>query len=391
MVGTEDLTVKNEAERVLSELSGGPCDELESGELCIGHELPAHILEFKTAYPFSDWKGLDRAFARSVEKVTRCLSARGLALLGGGVHPFMNPAKESRVWSRGDKDIYHKFHHLFDVSRHGWSNIQSTHLNISFSGDAEFHRLHSAIRLLLPIIPALAAASPVLDGKPGGHQDLRLVHYADNSIKMPELTGKIIPEPATSQGHYRELIYNPIQKAMAPHDPLGIMDPAWLNARGAIARFDRGSIEVRLCDAQENPVCDLAVMSALAAVVRGVEAGSQTDDRDKVSTESLSALLREIIRAGEYALVEDATYLSLLGLDERPRLAGDIWRELLKIYGQYLPQVSSEVSKALAVILDKGTLATRLLASLRRQGLELVWGALVESMTQATPFQGMNS
>ena len=36
-------------------------------------------------------------------------------------------------------------------------------LNLPFSSDEEFGRLHAAIRLLLPLLPALAASSPLVE------------------------------------------------------------------------------------------------------------------------------------------------------------------------------------------------------------------------------------
>ena len=53
---------------------------------------------------------------------------------------------------------------------------------------------------------------------------------------------------------------------MARHDPDGVLRDEFLNSRGAIARFGRGSIEVRVIDVQECPRADLAV----AVLVEGV-------------------------------------------------------------------------------------------------------------------------
>ena len=46
---------------------------------------------------------------------------------------------------------------------------------------------------------------------------------------------------------------------IAPLDPDAVLQHEWLNARGAIARFDRNTIELRVLDVQECPRADLAI------------------------------------------------------------------------------------------------------------------------------------
>src|SRR5678809_520166 len=89
----------------------------------------------------------------------------------------MNPERETRLWPHEDNEIYEAFDRVFGCTGHGWSNLQCTHLNLPFAGDAEFARLHAAIRLVLPIIPALAASSPILDSRLTGLMDTRLHCY----------------------------------------------------------------------------------------------------------------------------------------------------------------------------------------------------------------------
>lgn len=76
----------------------------------------------------------------------------------------MDPATESRFWPHGDAIVYRTYDRIFGCRSHGWANIQCMHLNLPFAGDEEFARLHAAARLLLPILPALAANSPAAAG-----------------------------------------------------------------------------------------------------------------------------------------------------------------------------------------------------------------------------------
>ena len=52
------------------------------------------------------------------------------------------------------------------------------------------------------------------------------------------MTGAVVPEPIGSIGEYHERVLEPIYADLAPHDPEGVLRHEWVNARGAIARFD---------------------------------------------------------------------------------------------------------------------------------------------------------
>jgi len=60
-----------------------------------------------------------------------------------------------------------------------------------------------------------------------------------------------------------ERIHQRIFRDIAPFDPENILRHEWLNSRGAIARFERSAIEIRVLDIQECPAADLAVVAAI--------------------------------------------------------------------------------------------------------------------------------
>ena len=125
-----------------------------------------------------------------------------------GAHPWMNPDRDTKLWPHGDDAIYRAYDRIFGCQGHGWSNLQSMHINLPFKDDAEFGRLHAAIRVVLPLLPALAASTPFLDGKNTGLIDARIDTYARNQRSVPSITGRVIPEPvrsrrAISGGHSR--------------------------------------------------------------------------------------------------------------------------------------------------------------------------------------------
>src|SRR5204863_8607873 len=129
-------------------------------------------------------------------------SAWNARLCPGGMHPWMDPRVETRLWTGQNAEIYAMYDRVFDCRRHGWSNLQSMHINLPFCDDVEFRRLHAAIRLVLPLVPAIAASSPFADGRISSHHDYRLAVYATNSSRYPEVTGDVIPETVPSRAAY---------------------------------------------------------------------------------------------------------------------------------------------------------------------------------------------
>src|SRR5690606_28202248 len=105
----------------------------------------------------------------------------------GGMHPWMDPLKETRLWPHQNQLIYNTFDRIFGCRGHGWSNLQSTHINFPFSTPEEFEALHAACRFVLPLIPALAASSPYFSGRRGPGLSTRLLVYRKNCSRVPSV------------------------------------------------------------------------------------------------------------------------------------------------------------------------------------------------------------
>src|SRR5262249_46610213 len=135
------------------------------------------------------------------------------------------------------------------------------------------------------------------------------------------------------RGGYEGRILARIADEVAPHDPEGVLRGEWMNARGAIARFDRGSIEIRLLDVQECPRADLAiadaVVGALRALVSGRLVGGVAGGRSP--HKPLAEVLEATAAEGDLAPIRDAGYLGLLGWQGRvPCRANELWRDLVR-------------------------------------------------------------
>lgn len=392
IVDAATLSVRSECDELMARVAGGAESEVELGDIAWSNELTLHVLELKTNGPAPSLSGLVGKFHDSIRRANQELASMGARLMPGAVHPWMDPATETELWPHEYTEVYHTFDRIFGCSGHGWANLQSTHLNLPFADDAEFGPLHAAIRLVLPLIPALSAASPYLDGARAGALDARLVAYRGNARRIPSVTGLVVPEPAFTREQYEREILGRLYADLAPHDPEGVLHHEWANARGAIARFDRGTVEIRVIDAQECPAADLAVVAAVTSVVRALAVGplSRREPSGDPSTESLAALLDATTRDAEAARVADGDFLRVLGLGGGERGAGDVWKALLDRYPPDDPL--GEWTRELQVILEQGPLARRLVRSVgdepRRDALHAVWGRLCGCLEENRVFEG---
>lgn len=364
IVQRDDLHVLPITDKLIYEEVGAYLSDVEFGDIAWSNELVLHVVELKTNGPASSLKGLEEKFQRHVRKINSMLEKHNAMLLPTGAHPLMNPYTDTRLWPHEYNAVYEAYNRIFDCRGHGWANLQSTHLNLPFADDAEFGRLHAAIRVLLPLIPAISASSPIMDGKVTGLQDTRLEVYRHNQARIPAIAGKVIPEAVFSRQEYESRIFQPIYKAIAPYDPEGILQDEFLNSRGAIARFSRNAIEIRLIDIQESPVADIAVLWAVVGVLQALVAERwvplqhlKESDQDMLAT-----MLLDVIRNGQEAIVTDDAYLACFGLGgSGSRSVGEIWQHLVAEAMEL--EDETEISYILNTIISRGNLATRILAA----------------------------
>jgi carboxylate-amine ligase len=330
------------------------------------NELVSHVVELKNPQPVTKLGALPPAFAAAVRAANERLALDAARLMPTGMHPWMDPATDTVLWPGEGAAIYATFDRLFDCRRHGWANLQSMHVNLPFDGDDQFARLHAAVRVLLPLIPALAASSPYAGGRLQPALDQRLVEYRDNSLRFPEITGAVVPDNAIGRDDYERAVLSPMYRAVAPVDPLGTLQHEWLNARGAIARFDRSALEIRVCDTQECPRADLAIAAVLVAVTRALydERWSDANAQRAVSTADLAAILGRTVRDADAARIEHPAYLALFGLSAAQCSARDAWHALIDRCGDDALAWNPEARAPLALIDARGPLARRLVRAL---------------------------
>ncbi len=364
IVSKETGKVLPRADAVLGKDENGEnLSDAEHGPVGLSNELVSHVLELKCAEPTTTLVGWGETFHREVLAANESLANIGGELLPSAAHPFMDPMTETVLWPYDCNEIYEAYNRIFDCRGHGWANLQSTHLNISFAGDEEFGKLHAGIRLLLPLIPAMAASSPYLDGRYTGFRDARIETYRHNQEKIPSITGKVIPEAVFTEEDYNQKIFARIEKDIAPFDPEKLLNHFFLNSRGAIARFDRGAIEIRLVDIQECPRADVAIAEFEVAILKALaneKWSSQAAER-AFETDRLARLLQNTVKSAEEAIFDDADYLRLFGIKGTSMQAKELLRH---IFSEVRNEISEDSQRVLERILERGTLASALVRNL---------------------------
>ncbi|MEZ6035262.1 MAG: glutamate-cysteine ligase family protein [Planctomycetaceae bacterium] len=389
IVARESLDVLPVTDRLIEAESGQIQSEIDLGKISWSNELALHVVELKTTAPEADLTSLAGEFQQHIVQINRRLAAidSGGQLMPSAMHPWMDPWREMQLWPHEYSSVYEAYNRIFDCRGHGWANLQSVHLNLPFNGDEQFGQLHAAIRLLLPILPALAASSPLKDGHLTGILDNRLDVYQGNSAIVPSLAGRVIPEPVFTEADYRRLIFQRMYDDIAPLDPDGVLQHEFLNSRGAIARFDRGSIEIRVIDIQECPAADLAVLQATVAVLQALcsEQWSTLASQKSMEVEPLYGILSACIRDADEATISDRAFLALFGFHGGHCTASELWRHLIN---QTAPTLNSSSARALEVILTRGPLARRLISGVQqkagqRDSIHRIYAELCQALQNA--------
>jgi carboxylate-amine ligase len=393
IVDKSSMATRPITDDVFKKIKGEYVSDIENNEVTWSNELVLHVVEIKCTKPEADLVMMAKAFAENVKVLNKNLGGFEAKLLPSAAHPLMDPSKDTHLWPHDNNEVYELYNKMFNCKGHGWSNLQSTHINLPFYDDEEFARLHAAIRLILPLIPALAASSPILGGKNTGFKDKRMDYYQKNQRVIPSITGKVIPERAFSKRQYHKLIYDKIAHDISKYNSDEILDPIWVNSRGAIARFDRGSIEIRIMDIQECPQADMAIVALIIHALKMLvnEKFISFHDQQLWEMEPLNEILQETMRNAESAVIDNKEYLQLFGIDKESVEAKEVWNQILSKVVTAYPEEIEPWKETINTIISKGTLASRILKALdnvySEENIKLVYQELADCLANNEMFE----
>src|SRR5699024_9666163 len=137
IVDRQTLAVRPLADILLRQASRESVNEIARDGLAWSNELVAHVVELKTDGPAAALTGLGPLFGRDVAEINARLAPEGAMLLPTAMHPLFDPAVETRLWPHGQNEIYAAYARIFTCRGHGWSNLQSMHINLPFFDAAQ--------------------------------------------------------------------------------------------------------------------------------------------------------------------------------------------------------------------------------------------------------------
>jgi len=281
-------------DKVIKSLHGRVVNYVRLSKFTLGKELQSHVAEFKANTPFHSPKVFEETMHEAVVRVSDFIEKRyGAYLLGLGMHPLIR-LDDVKVWSHRDRQIYVALSRVFNLAQHGWLNIQSFQLNLPYSDERRAVTLHNALANILPYIPAVSASSPIYESKIGEFVDNRLHFYQINQKEVPSIAGDIVPEYVNSFEEYEKVtIERYSQDLMRANAPKCILYKEWLNSRGAVFRFDRRAIEIRIMDEQECIKSDVALSCFVRACLRGFIRENEEHLPHSLLAEDLRAVIKD--------------------------------------------------------------------------------------------------
>ncbi len=284
-------------DQIIKKMCGRVTNTVDFSDFAFSKELQLHVAELKGTKPFRSPSLFEETMYRSVLEIASVLDNFKAKLLGLGMHPTLTLDK-ARIWKYDDREIYEAYDKIFGLMQHGWLNIQSYQLNLPYLNEKEAVKLYNAIINILPYLPAISASSPIYESKFGEFVDNRLHFYRMNQKKVPSISGEIVPEYIDSFETYMDQTVrrysNDLKKIDAPEV---LINKEWVNSRGAIIRFDRKAIEIRIMDEQECIKSDVALSCFIRALLRGIIESQERNLSHSLLVEDLNIITRDGLRA----------------------------------------------------------------------------------------------
>lgn len=274
-INNRSLQPRAESDRILGELSGPGSSEASCGGVTLTKELQKTVIEFVPDHPAETIRELEGMVTDGTRSFFRRFGDR-YCLLGLGMHPSLR-LSQTAVWDSDEQEYYDAYDRIFGLSQHGWLNIQSLQVNLSYDGEKSMVGTFNTLRSLLPYLAAVSAASPFVEGVPSGSMDSRLLFYRENQRQIPSICHGIVPEPLVSRAQYLswlEEMYRALREKGEPS-----LCREWVASYGVIIRFSRPCVELKVMDEQECARSDMALCAFIRALLRADLSFLESDRR----------------------------------------------------------------------------------------------------------------
>jgi carboxylate-amine ligase len=185
-------------------------------------------------------------------------AAQGVALASTGTHPWADYRKQPII----DTEHYHR---VEDGLKYvAWrNNTFSLHVHVGVRDIDRAVRICDRLRPVLPLLLAISANSPYLDGRDSGLHSARTQSFTKSFPRCG------IPDAFGSFAAYREYI-----EFLVRTNSIVEFTQVWWSVR---PHFRFGTVEVRICDAQataqESDALAALMVACIAQAARDVDEG----------------------------------------------------------------------------------------------------------------------
>jgi hypothetical protein len=312
------------SDQIIKSICGAYESEILFGDVKLSKELQKTVLEIIPRTPAHHLADLEGQLVKGIQKFYHIFPERYM-LLGLGMHPTLT-LDHTAVWDHDEREYYEVYDRLFNIHQHGWLNIQSLQINLSYASEKDLVRTYNRLRSLLPYLIAVTAASPMVEGHLTGIADNRLIWYRENQKEIPLICNRIVPEKIRLVDEYRAMQQEIFKELRARG--AGILCEEWVNSGGLIIRFSRKCIEIKALDEQECIRSDMAVCAFVRSLLRCTTLPVETDQ------DTLYALTEDAIRYGTAAF-----------RPELERLYDAAWSHATDDERVYLPIIKNRISQ----------------------------------------------
>ena len=190
-------------------------------------------------------------------------ASNGVALAATGTHPWA----DYRVQRIIDTEHYRRVEE--GLKYVAWrNNTFSLHVHVGIRGLDRAVRVCDRLRPVLPLLLAVSANSPAVDGRDSG------LHSARTQIFTRNFPRCGVPDPFGGWGAYRAYI-----ELLVRTRSIVEFTQVWWSIR---PHFEFGTVEVRICDAQntasESEALAALMVACVAQAARDIDAGVPFDD-----------------------------------------------------------------------------------------------------------------
>jgi len=203
---------------------------------------------------------LQDALARQRERRRRLFalaSAQGAALGATGTHPWADYREQPII----DTDHYRRVEE--GLKYVAWrNNTFSLHVHVGMRDIDRAVRVCDRLRPVLPLLLAISANSPYLDGRDSGLHSARTQSFTKSFPRCG------VPDPFGGWRDYREYI-----EFLVRTRSIVEFTQVWWSVR---PHFSFGTVEVRICDAQSSAQESEALASLMVACI--TQAARDVDD-----------------------------------------------------------------------------------------------------------------